>query len=358
VTKIIHPNSLKDVVDKQRVIVVLGAGGVGKTTTAVAIAMSAAEQGRRVALLSIDPAKRLAAALGIPLGHELRAVQLAPHVKGSLYATMLDQKAVFDSMVKKHAPSPRIADRILRDPLYVSASTSLSGPLEYMALARLQELADDPNYDLIVLDTPPDAHALDFLGRPYVLSNFLDKTVMNRILKPVVAASKMGLGGILSVGERLLGGISKVTGFKTLAAFAEFVLIMREVLEGFQQSGERVLELLKRPSSSFIMVAVPTEAAKRSAVFLMERMRSMNYELAGLVLNRCLPARLAESGDQASYFAARTRGEAKVKAELQDALREWPTTFTKPVDEIDQDLQTLDGIQTLAKALGLAPQSL
>lgn len=348
----------------QRVIVMIGSGGVGKTTSAIAIATLAAKHGKKVALLSIDPAKRLAAALGIPLGHELAQVRFPADadIKGSVHAAMLDQKAVFDGMVRKHAPSPHIADRILRDPLYVAASTNLSGPLEYMALARLQELADSPLWDLVVLDTPPDSHALDFLARPNVLSGFLENKVISKLLKPVVMAGKFGFGGIAVISERMLGGVTSLTGFSALRKFGEFVLLMQEVIEGFHASGERVLEILRRPSSSFVIVTVPTKAATRSAQNLGDELATLGYALDGVIFNRCLPAGVLaalQDDDSAAYAVLQTRraGEARSIKLLSDHLSGNPRNrllWNVRIEELEGDLLSAMGIIRFADELAVS----
>jgi anion-transporting ArsA/GET3 family ATPase len=350
----INGSPIEQMLRTQRVVIVIGAGGVGKTTSSVALAIHAARLGRRVALLSIDPAKRLAAALGIELGHELRPILFpgSAQISGQLHAAMLDQKAVFDSMVRKHAPSPRIADRILTDPLYVAASTNLSGPLEYMALARLQELADNPEWDLVVLDTPPDAHALDFLARPNVLSGFMENKVIARLLKPIVVAGRMGFGGLAAVSEKVLGGVTSVTGFGALKAFGEFILLMQEVIDGFHRSGERVLEIIKRDSTSFILVAVPNRSAARAAEALTRELRTMGYALDGAVFNRCLPSAVRKDLDRSSsgdVAVLRTRAKSEdriidqLSKDLLDIQRNYNAWELRLDDQTD-DIHTMDGI--------------
>ena len=354
VEQVIDGSGPERLLKTQRVVIVLGAGGVGKTTSSVAMAIAAARMGRRVALLSIDPAKRLAAALGIELGHELRPIAFpdSAGITGKVHAAMLDQKAVFDSMVRKHAPSPHIADKILRDPLYVAASTNLSGPLEYMALARLQELAESPDWDLVVLDTPPDSHALDFLSRPNVLAGFMDNKVISRLLRPVVMAGRMGLGGLATISEKVLGGVTSVTGFSALRNFAEFILLMQEVIEGFHRAGERVLVILKRSSTSFVLIAAPHKAAARAAKALATELDTMGYRLDGLVFNRCLPAGVLtdlgglDATDHA-ILSTRARSEDKIIDDLAGfvAVRAGGVdAWTLRVDEQAGDLQTMDGI--------------
>lgn len=282
----------------KKIIVMLGAGGVGKTTSSIAVALAAAQQGKRVALLSIDPARRLADALGIKLSNKMNAIDFgqspSANFKGTLHAAMLDQKAVFDQMVANYAPTPKVAQRILRDPLYKAASTNLAGPLEYMALARLRELAEDPAYDLVVLDTPPDTHALDFLARPNVLSGFMDNGVLKWLIKPFVTASRFGLGRMIGFGEKLIGGVASLTGVKALRDFGEFLILMQEVIDGFHHAGERVLGYLKLPSTAFVLVTVPTTSSTRAAAFLAKTLATMEFNLHAIVFNRCLSPMVAK----------------------------------------------------------------
>lgn len=309
------------------IVVLIGAGGVGKTTTSIATAIAAARLGKKVALLSIDPAKRLADALGIPLGSNLSPIAFPPEsgIKGSVAAAMLDQKVVFDKMVREHSPSTVIAERILKDPLYKAASTNLAGPLEYMALARLRELADDPAFDLVVLDTPPDTHALDFLARPNLLQGFMDNKVLSWLVKPFLVASKFGLGRFATMGEKLMGGMAQVTGISALKSFGEFLVLMQEVIEGFHKAGERVVQLLKREETAFVLVTVPTCAAVRSAGFLAAQLESMDYRLAALVFNRCLVASVAEAASHSSapevdLIRRRHAGETRVIESLKSRV--------------------------------------
>lgn len=320
-------SSFADLLQTRRVIVFIGAGGVGKTTSSLCAAIAAAQLGRRVALLSIDPAKRLADALGIPLGSSLREIQLplSSTSGGTLHAAMLDQKVVFDRMVREHAPSDTVAEKILKDPLYKAASTNLAGPLEYMALARLRELAEDPSFDLVVLDTPPDTHALDFLARPNLLQGFMDNKVLSWLIKPFLFASNLGLGKFVSVGERLMGGMARVTGVAALKKFGEFLVLMQEVIEGFHKAGERVVEILKSEQTGFVLVTVPTTAATRSARFLAQQLKAMGYTLSGLVFNRCLsnavastvPVEAVSWQRGADLLRARVNGEKSVETSLK-----------------------------------------
>ncbi len=287
---------VQNLLDSKRIVLILGAGGVGKTTSSIALAFVAAMEGKTVALLSIDPARRLAAALGIPLGYQLQEIH-GPDgaLRGKVFAGMLDQKAVFDRMVTKHAPNPEVAQKILNHPIYQSASSHISGPIEYMALAKLQELAENPLYDLIIVDTPPDTHALDFLARPNVLAGFMDQGVLSWLIKPFLFASRIGLSRFLNTSEKLMGGLAKVTGLQALTSFAEFLVLTQEIIEGFHRTGEKIVSLLHQPDTGFVLVIVPTGAASRSARNINRELQPLGYRVDLVVINRVMPEGLVQS---------------------------------------------------------------
>ncbi len=280
---------------RSKVIVTVGSGGVGKTTSSIAMAFLGARLGKRVGLLSIDPAKRLADALGIKLGSELRRVQLHDGIKGTLDAAMLDQKAVFDDMVRRFAPNPKVAERIFDNSIYKEVSSNLGGPLEYMALAKLETMLRSGSYDLIVVDTPPDSHALDFLARPNILAGFIENGVMSWMIKPFHLAQKLGAGAIFKAGGKIMGGISSVTGVKMLKLLAEFLVLMEEVIIGFNRVGREVSQALKAESTGFVLVSAPYNNAVRSAKHLLAELKANHYPLLALIMNRNIPFALQSS---------------------------------------------------------------
>ena len=282
----------EQLIKKRKNLILIGSGGVGKTSCSLGLAVFAARAGKRVGLLSIDPAKRLASAMGIELGGDLEAIPLPHGQSSSLHAAMLDSKAVFDAMVKKHAPDPFTAQKILAHPIYIAASTKLAGPGEYMALAKFQEMLTSDKFDFIVLDTPPDTHALDFLDRPNILSGFMENKVMSWLVKPFNVARKMGVEKLLTVGEKLMGGLSKVTGLGALSAMTEFLALMQQVIEGFHQSSEKILQSLRSEDTGFVLVAACQASSYRSAKFLTDRLLSLGYTLDGAIFNRTLPLQL------------------------------------------------------------------
>ena len=255
-------------------------------------------QGKRVGLLSIDPARRLASALGLDFNGKATKIQFEESLKGSVEASMLDPKLTFDRMVNRYAPTPDIARKIIEHPLYKAASIHLAGSVEYMALARLQEMVENTNYDLVVLDTPPDSNALDFLSRPDVLSRFRDQKVMNWLVKPFLLAAKLGLGRLMNMGEKLMGGVAQVTGFKALHTFAEFLVLIQQVIDGFHTASEKILKTLKDNTSSFLLVTAPSPSGLRTGLALGSQLHEIGYRLDALVLNRVLPQDIAHEVPQ------------------------------------------------------------
>jgi len=357
------PADIQKIIENKKVIVCLGAGGVGKTTMSIVISTLAAMSGKKVALLSIDPAKRLASALGIPLGNKLSHLDIPDEfgVTGSIHAAMLDQKAVFDSMVNKHSPSVKIAKKIINHPLYVAASNNLSGPLEYMALAKLQELVDDSNFDFIVLDTPPDTQALDFLARPNLLAGFMEHKVINWLIKPFVFADKLGFGRIMAAGERGVVGNLGLVFCHSSGKLSEFLVLTQDVIEGFHKSGERIIEILQRDTSSFFLVTVPTFNAARSIKNIYFQLKKMGYRHDLLLLNRILPADIAAALDnidkteEKPVMALKRRYsvEKEIKIQLQSEFdyERSQVPGILEVDEVSFDLLNIQAVFNVAQSI-------
>lgn len=324
---------MENILKKSRVIVTVGSGGVGKTTSSIAMALIGARLGKRVGLLSIDPAKRLADALGIKLGSELSRVQLKADIKGTLDAAMLDQKAVFDEMVRRFAPSASVAEKIFKNSIYKEVSTNLGGPLEYMALAKLESMLRSGSYDLIVVDTPPDSHALDFLARPNILSGFIESGVMSWMIKPFHLAQKLGAGAIFKAGGKIMSGISSITGMKMLKLLAEFLVLMEEVIIGFNRVGREVSQTLKAESTGFVLVSAPYNNAVRSAAHLLQELKANNYPLLALVMNRNLPFALQSSIQQYQGSASPVAPELRSGLEILQNRQRYAASLTEELLE-------------------------
>ncbi|ULE35027.1 ArsA family ATPase [Mycobacterium sp. IDR2000157661] len=268
-----------------RVVVCCGAGGVGKTTTAAAMALRAAEYGRTVVVLTIDPAKRLAQALGIKdLGNTPQRVPLAPEVKGELHAMMLDMRRTFDEMVVQYS-GPGRADAILDNQFYQTVATSLAGTQEYMAMEKLGQLLAEDRWDLVVVDTPPSRNALDFLDAPKRLGSFMDSRLWRMLLAP-----GRGIGRLVTGAMGLaMRAMSTILGSQMLSDAAGFVQSLDATFGGFREKADRTYELLKRRGTQFVVVSAAEPDALREASFFVDRLSEENMPLAGLILNRTHP---------------------------------------------------------------------
>jgi anion-transporting ArsA/GET3 family ATPase len=270
-----------------KIVVCCGSGGVGKTTTAAAFALHAAERGRDVVVLTIDPARRLAQSLGLTeLDNTPREVAGIDRSKGGrLHAMMLDMKRTFDEIVVDHA-DPERATQILANPFYQSLSASFAGTQEYMAMEKLGQLRAQGDWDLIVVDTPPSRSALDFLDAPDRLGSFLDGRLI-RILSAPAKVGGLGAFKLLAGGVGLVtGALGKILGTSLLGEVQSFVAALDTMFGGFRERAERTYKLLQTEGTAFVVVAAPEPDALREASYFTERLATEKMPLAGLVLNR------------------------------------------------------------------------
>jgi anion-transporting ArsA/GET3 family ATPase len=272
-----------------RIIVCCGAGGVGKTTTSAALALAAAEAGRTVVVLTIDPARRLAQSLGlVELDNEPRRVDIpnssATGAEGELHAMMLDMKRTFDDIVAAHS-TPERARQILENPFYQALSSSFAGTQEYMAMEKLGQLRASDQWDLIIVDTPPSRSALDFLDAPNRMSRFLDGTMIRLLTGSGRAGLKFASAGFMFF-SRI---ISKILGGQLLRDISAFVAALDTMFGGFRERATATYELLRRPGTWFVVVATPEPDALREASYFVDRLSAEGMPLAGLVLNRTHP---------------------------------------------------------------------
>jgi anion-transporting ArsA/GET3 family ATPase len=301
-----------------RVIVCCGSGGVGKTTTSAALAVRAAERGRRAVVLTIDPARRLAQALGLEsLENEPGLVEdVRTADGGELHAMMLDMRRTFDEMVQTHS-TPERAEVILANPFYQTISSSFSGTQEYMAMEKLGQLAATGQWDLIVVDTPPSRSALDFLDAPQRMSNFLDGRMI-RLLSAPARAGGRGLRKIVSAGFGLFAkAVSTILGGQMLADASAFVQAFDTMFGGFRERAEATYALLRSPGTAFVVVAAPEPDALREAAYFVDRLSAEGMPLAGLVLNRTHPVLAPLSATRARGVAENVRGAPLAAAVLR-----------------------------------------
>jgi len=302
---------------RTRIIVCCGSGGVGKTTTAAAIGLRAADHGRQVCVLTVDPARRLAQSMGLTsLDNTPRLVDgVDEESGGSLHAMMLDMKRTFDEIVEAHA-DPGRATQILANPFYQSLSSSFAGTQEYMAMEKLGQLRRSDEWDLIVVDTPPSRSALDFLDAPERLGRFLD----GRLIKVLTAPVKAGrpFGRVINAGFSVMtGAMTKLLGGQLLRDAQTFITAFDTVFGGFRERADATYRLLQAPGTSFLVIATPEPDALREASYFVERLAEERMPLAGLILNRVHTAGGSQLSAARSLAAAETLETAYPSGEVR-----------------------------------------
>jgi anion-transporting ArsA/GET3 family ATPase len=360
------------------IIVCCGSGGVGKTTTSAALALRAAERGRRVVVLTIDPARRLAQSMGIEALDNTPRPVTGVGGDGSLDAMMLDMKRTFDEVVEAQA-TPAKAKQILENPFYIALSSSFAGTQEYMAMEKLGQLKRDASasgsYDLIVVDTPPSRSALDFLDAPERLSSFLDGRFVKLLLAPARGPARIMTAGLGIV----TGALSKILGGQFIADLQTFVAAIDTVFGGFRARAQQTYALLQAPGTAFLVVAAPEADALREAAYFVERLSEDRMPLAGLVVNRASPAGQGSlSADEAMAASARLRrdppsataqltsgllrlhADRERMVEREAALRErfaaaHPSVATAVVPALAGDVHDLDGLRVIGELLADQP---
>ena len=299
-----------------RILVCCGSGGVGKTTTAAALALRAAEMGRRTVVLTIDPARRLAQSMGLTeLDNTPRPVAGVAG-GGRLDAMMLDMKSTFDELVVEHA-EPGKAQAILDNPFYQALSSSFAGTQEYMAMEKLSQLQARDDYDLVIVDTPPTRSALDFLDAPQRLTTFLDGRMVRILLAPARAGGKAYLRVVTTGLSVFTNVLTRIIGGDTLRDLSSFVAALETMFGGFRERAQGTYDLLKAPGTAFVVVAAPQPDALREAAYFVERLAHEQMPLAGLVVNRVHRAAVPSlTGKRAEAAADRlAEGDAHPLAE-------------------------------------------
>lgn len=355
-----------DVIDASSVIVCCGSGGVGKTTTAAVLGLEAARRGRRAVVVTIDPARRLADALGLEdgLASEPQRIELGQAgADGELWAMMLDTAATFDGLVRRHADSDEQIERILSNSFYRNIAGALSGTQEYMAAETLHELHGDERFDLVIVDTPPSRNALDFLEAPGVLARFLD----HRLFRLLMLPTRSGLRVIGTATQPILKAIGRVVGSDVLADSIAFFQAFAGMETGFRERADDVVRLIRAPETSFVVVAAPRHDTIDEAVWFARQLIDQGVGVASAIVNRTHP----EFGDGTSVEAAESaeaarRSAADVLALLWDnvatlrAMRDLELDVISPLAEIvgadrlvvlpllDADVHDLDGLTLIA----------
>jgi anion-transporting ArsA/GET3 family ATPase len=278
------------------VILCVGCGGVGKTTTTAALGLAAARRGKRVLCLTIDPARRLSQSLGIEeMKTEAQDVdpalfaQAGVRVPGSMTVMMLDTKSTFDSLIASLAPTPEKRDAILDNVLYKYISTSLAGTQEYMAMEKLYAVKDDPRFDIVLLDTPPTTNALDFLDAPDKLIGALDSAATRWFVQAFQSSGKLSLNLLAKSTAAVLRGIGKLTGGGFLEQIASFITEINEVFGGWRQRASEVGGALRGPDVAYVLVTTPDPLSVREVLYFAARLRDQGMHRDAFVVNRVHP---------------------------------------------------------------------
>jgi anion-transporting ArsA/GET3 family ATPase len=371
--RLVAAAALERALATRRILVACGSGGVGKTTTAAALALRAARSGRRVLVCTIDPSRRLATSLGLDrLSGRPRAIDLSrlsppPARGGALWAMVLDVKSTFDALVARYAPDAAARERILDNRFYRHVSAALAGSHEYMAMEKLLELTEDRRWNLVVLDTPPTRHALDFLDAPDRLTDFLDASVLRWFLRPYFVAGRLTLKVATRTGALALRMADRFLGLQFLQDLSQFFLAFESLYDGFKERATKVHALLREASSGFVMVAGPSPLALEEALYFHRRLTDKRMPFVAFVVNRVhadparevrsrrraraevapgLATRLAETLREQQVLA---RVEGRALARLEVDTRERPLL----VPELDHDIHDLRGLAEFAElALG------
>jgi len=354
-----------ELLEGRRIVVCAGSGGVGKTTTAAALAMGMAERGLKVAVVTIDPAKRLADSLGLEeLGNEPRLVdpeRFGSHgveIRGELWALMLDAKRTFDALIERLAPNPATRDEVLANRIYQQLSSAVAGSQEFTAIAKLYELDQEGDYDLLVLDTPPSRNALDFLDAPARLTGFFQGRAIKMFLRPA------GLGGrLLGRGTGVVFGLmERLTGVDLLHDLSVFFRALGGMIDGFTERARRVGALLEDPATTFLIVTAPRHDPAEEAIFFHRKLAAASMPFGGLVVNRLhdapgpdgalpdeldadLAARVATAAHEVEALAER---EAATVERLRARLGDPPMIL---VPELDGDVHDVEGLARVREHL-------
>src|SRR3954449_13488525 len=348
--------SVVPLLEGKRIVICAGSGGVGKTTTSAALAMGMAAQGLRVAVVTIDPARRLANALGLAqLGNEPRlvdAARFAPHgveMRGELWAMMLDAKRTFDELIERLAPDAATRDEVLANRIYQQLSSAVAGSQEFTAIAKLYELDQEGGFDVLVLDTPPSRNVLDFLDAPGRLTHFFQGRTIRMFLRPAGLSGRIlgrGTGVVFSLLQRL-------TGVDLLRDLSVFFRTLGGMIDGFTERARRVGALLEDPGTTFLIVTAPRHDPAEEAMYFHRKLRAAGMPFGGLVINRVhaapdgavppqLGGALAERvAATARELAALAERDAANVARLRRALGDPPALV---VPELEDDVHDVDGL--------------
>ncbi len=350
-------SSIDELLSGRRMVICAGPGGVGKTTTAAAVALGLAEEGKKVAVVTIDPARRLADALGLDeLDNEPRRVDI--EAEGELWAMMLDAKRTFDQLIERLAPDERTRDEVFSNRIYQQLSNAVAGSQEFTAIAKLYELDQEGDWDVLVLDTPPSRNALDFLDAPQRLTSFFQGRAIRMFLRPA------GLSGkLLGRGTGVVFGIlQRVTGVDLLRDLSTFFRSLGGMIDSFTERARRVGALLSDPATTFLIVTAPRHDPVEEAIFFHRKLREAAMPFGGLVVNRLHVAQEGDGdltgllGEELAGRVATAAHELAALAEREAATVDWlraelgdPPMIVVP--ELPGDVHDVEGLARMREHL-------
>lgn len=349
---------------KKKIIVCCGSGGVGKTTTAAAVALKAASLGKKTVVLTIDPAKRLATAMGLrTLDNVPRQIPLDDS-PGQLFAMMLDTKRTFDRLIERHMKDPAAREAIYNNALYQHMSNMIAGSQEYMAMERLFELYNDNEFEIMILDTPPTRHALDFLEAPHKMANITKNSLLKWFLKPGFFAGKVGFGFFQRSAEKILSVFDRLAGLSFLHELAEMIGLMSSLLGGFHDRAQAVQKLLRKDFCGFLLVTSTSSVSIQDSLYFYQQIKGSDLPFMGFVINRVHEDIISDTSSEVQSFPQPLKN--KVLEQLEDykqlvqrdqkaitLLKKMggKKVFYATVPLFSQDVHDLAGLQKMSEEL-------
>ncbi|TMB13088.1 MAG: ArsA family ATPase [Deltaproteobacteria bacterium] len=345
--------------DGRKIVCCVGSGGVGKTTTAAALALSAAMEGKRALVLTIDPARRLANSLGLKaLGNAETRIDAAHFAdakltaRGEMWAMMLNLKRSWDELVRRNARTAEQAQAILDNKLYQTLSTAMAGSLEYIAMEKVLELYSSGRFDVVVLDTPPTSNALDFLHAPDRVLDVLDNNAMRIVLGPMLKAGKLGLRLLAAPSGLVLRTLARFTGSDFLRDLAAFMMAFEGMYEGFKERAANVKALLSSPQTGFVLVTSPNPLTTQEALFFHRALERDGIRTAAVVVNRVQrdPRRHGGPDNLAALEEALQLAQIKDENRLAERLCE---TLTEQAILADLDRREIERLRDMLRGVPL-----